>query len=86
MGTHEPRPEEALGLLSNREMRDMKVKCHDLFDQKWKGEPTSKMRHIARTKAYEDLAAAMEISVEDCHFGYFDIDMLHKAYEVLQRQ
>ena len=38
VGTHEPRPKEALGLLANAEMRDMKMKCHGLFDERWKNE------------------------------------------------
>lgn len=83
VGTHEPRPKEALGILGNKEMRDMKMKCHDLFDNKWKSEPTSKKRHVARNNAYKWLAEKLKISVDDCHFGYFDMDMLNKAYEVL---
>lgn len=85
VGTHEPRPEEALGILGNKEMRDMKMKCHKLFDRKWQNEPTSKKRHIARRNAYKWLADELKISVEDCHFGYFDMNMLNKAYEILSR-
>lgn len=42
VGTHKPRPEEALGILGNVEMGEMKMKCHKLFDRKWKNRPTSK--------------------------------------------
>ena len=83
VGTHEPRPTEALGLLANKEMRDMKMKCHELFDDKWKHERTSKARHRARQQAYKDLAEALNISLDDCHFGYFDMDMLSRAYGIL---
>ena len=83
VGTHKPRPKEALGILGNKEMRDMKMKCHSLFDKKWQGEPTSKKRHIARINAYKWLAEKLGISIEECHFGYFDMDMLTKAYEIL---
>ena len=83
VGTHRPRPTEALGLLADKEMRDMKMKCHDLFDKKWKSEKNSRKRHIARRKAYAELADKLNISVNECHFGYFDINMLNKAYGIL---
>ena len=56
VGTHKPRPKEALGILGNSEMREMKMKCHELFDRQWKNEKTSMKRHIARKKAYTELA------------------------------
>lgn len=77
VGTHKPRSKEALGLLANREMKDMKMKCHDLFDRLWSN-------HEQRLFLYEKLAANLGIPVQECHFGYFDLDMLSKAYEVLQ--
>lgn len=83
-GTHKPRPKEALGILGNAEMREMKMKCHELFDRQWKNEKTQAKRRIARKKAYEDLAVSLNIPVEECHFGYFDMDMLNKAYGVLK--
>lgn len=52
--------------------------------RQWKNEKTSKKRHIARKKAYADLAAKLNIPVEECHFGYFDMDMLNKAYGILK--
>jgi hypothetical protein len=36
VGTHKPRPKEALGLLANEPMRKGKTLCHELFDSKWK--------------------------------------------------
>ena len=84
VGTHKPRPREALGILGNEEMRNMKMKCHELFDLKWKNEPTSKKRHIARKRAYKELADKLHISAKECHFGDFDMDMLNKAYELLK--
>lgn len=83
VSTHKPRPQEAMGILANKEMRDMKNKCHELFDQKWKNKPTLKQRKTARKKAYQELADSLHISVDDCHFGYFDFDMLNKVYELL---
>ena len=85
VGTHKPRPTEALGLLSNKEMREKKMRCHDLFDTLWKNEPTSMKRRIARKAAYQKLSNMMDIPVEECHFGYFDLKQLEKAYAILQK-
>ncbi len=86
VGTHKPRPKEALGILGNAKMRDMKMKCHELFDRKWKNEPTSRKRNIARKEAYRQLAENLNIPYNECHFGYFDMDMLDKAYGILKEE
>jgi hypothetical protein len=78
VGTHKPRPEEALGILANKEMRTMKSNCHKLFDRMWHD---SSERH----ELYIALAEELGISEEECHFGYFDLSMLNKAYRVLKR-
>lgn len=77
VGTHKPRPDEALGLLANREMKDMKMKCHDVFDKLWANREQRKF-------LYEKLASTLGIDIKECHFGYFDLDMLNKAYKVLK--
>lgn len=86
VGTHKSRPKEALGILANAPMRDMKKKCHDIFDLKWKNMPTSKKRHKARFQAYKDLAEKLNIPSSQCHFGYFDMDMLTKVYGILEKE
>lgn len=37
-----------------------------------------------RVELYCWLAEQLGISVSECHFGYFDLDMLKKAYRVLK--
>lgn len=81
VGTHKSRPKEALGLLADKEMRDMKMKCHHLFDEKWKNQNNPRE---ARKKAYKEFAERLGISIDECHFGYFDMDMLNKAYGILK--
>lgn len=76
VGTHRIRPKEAFGILANDEMRKMKMKCHDIFDKMW-NTPQQ------RKKCYAWLAKELNIKVEDCHFGHFDLDMLGKAYRIL---
>lgn len=80
VGTHRKRPFEAMGILADKDMRQMKMKCHEIFDQKWKDK---KHKHHARNLAYTRLAKKMGIDVDDCHFGYMDMEQLNKAYEIL---
>ena len=80
VGTHEPRPKEALGLLANEQMRKAKMACHDIFDSKWKGKTRARKK---RNEMYAWLADKLGIDISDCHFGYFDLEMLKKAYFIL---
>lgn len=80
VGTHKPRPREALGLLADKNMRRGKMMCHDVFDSKWRGKPKSRKK---RNDLYIWLAKQLSIPVEECHFGYFDLQMLREAYKIL---
>lgn len=80
VGTHKPRPREALGLLADEKMRKGKMMCHALLDPMWKGKPKA---HKKRNDLYRWLAGEMGILLEDCHFGYFDIHQLRQAYQIL---
>ena len=80
-GTHRPRPKEALGLLADEPMRKGKVMCQDLFDAMWKGKRKARKK---RKDLYAWLADRMGIPVEECHFGYFDIHQLRRAYLILK--
>lgn len=77
VGTHKPRPKDALGLLANAEMRKLKIECHDLFDLRWND-------HKERSKQYKWLAEQLGIPVSECHFGWFDTPMLLKAKQILE--
>lgn len=82
VGTHKPRPREALGLLANERMRKGKMACHAIFDSKWKGKPKARKK---RYDLYQWIAGQMGIPVEECHFGYFTLDQLKTAYRILKR-
>ena len=49
VGTHKSRPKEAFGILANKEMRQMKMKCHDKFDALWET-PTERRKLYKRCK------------------------------------
>lgn len=80
VGTHKPRPREALGLLADADMRNGKMLCHSLFDPLWKGKPKAGKK---RKDLYFWLSRKMNIPYAECHFGYFDIRKLRQAYKIL---
>lgn len=77
VGTHKPRPKEALGLLANARMRNEKMKCHNLFDGLWKGKPKAQKK---RRDLYLWLAKRMNTPLAETHFGYMNLEQLRKAY------
>ncbi|WP_336769870.1 zinc-finger-containing protein [Bacillus bombysepticus] len=68
----------ALGILATKEMTTLRKKCHKLFDPVWKVKKV-----LYRNVAYKRLAYALNIKRQDCHFGHFDTEMLHKAIRIL---
>lgn len=81
VGTHKPRPKEALGLLADDRMRKGKMACHEKFDSFWKGKKNARHK---RAVLYEKLAEEMGIEVPNCHFGYFTLDELKRAYRIIR--
>ena len=69
--------------LADEPMRKGKMMCHALFDPMWKGRENARRE---RSNLYRWLAGEMEIPLEDCHFGYFDIHQLRQAYRILKRR
>ncbi len=69
-----------LGILANKELRKLKKECHALFDPIWQNN-----KNIKRTDAYKMLAKLLDIPISECHFGWFDKEMLCKAKEILSR-
>ncbi|SFF22727.1 Protein of unknown function [Paenibacillus algorifonticola] len=74
-GTNTP-----LGRLANREMRKLKKECHALFDPVWQGN-----KNLKRVQAYGRLANVLGIPHNECHFGWFDKEMLLKVKSILSR-
>lgn len=96
VGTNKNKPKEALGILADKEMRGWKMYCHNLFDVLWKGRAEyikadgTKVKAIkprmSRSSAYKLLSKELNIQWKDCHFGYFELLMLKKAYAVLKNK
>lgn len=80
VGTHEPYPEVAYGILSNAKMRAAKKKLHSIFDVYWKG---AERKNKVRSSLYYWLGQQMGIPPEESHFGYFDLKQLEQAYRIM---
>lgn len=85
VGTHIDKPDVALGILANDIMRSMKINCHALFDRHWQYKPTKRERKSARGHMYKEFAKQMGMTQEECHFGYFDLPTLYRAYDLLRK-
>ena len=77
VGTHLNHPKDAMGILANKQMRELKMRCHDIFDKMWN---TSNERR----EMYHKLSNKMGIPLADCHFGYFNLGQLWKALLILK--
>jgi hypothetical protein len=77
VGCH-PGTTTPLGRLANKELRVLRNRGHLIFDKLWRDGKT-------RQTAYKVLAERLGISVDDCHFGHFDIDMCQKAINEMEK-
>jgi len=82
VGCH-PKKTRPMGTLAKVELRSLRAKVHDFFDQKWKRKRRSRGSRKARSEAYSWLADQLNISPAQCHVGLFDEDLCRKALEVL---
>jgi hypothetical protein len=88
-GTHYP-----LGRLANKELRKLKKIVHSWFDPIWKyllksniiNPNTNELfwKHEARNDTYKWLAFKMNIKIDDCHIGMFDIEQCKQAIEIIK--
>ena len=67
----------ALGIMANKEMRQLKKQCHNIFDKLWKNGKE-------RNQLYYKLSKLMSIDRKHCHFGHFDIEELEQALKILK--
>lgn len=74
VGTHR-RSKTPLGTLANAELRDMRTRCHKVFDRLWKS------KEMSRSNAYKWMQKVMGLSPEKAHIGMFNeqqcLELLH---------
>ena len=78
VGTH-PDNVTPLGRLANERLKSLKIQCHELFDWFWKS------GSMSRERAYIEMAKRLGIAENECHFGWFDEEVLIKAREMLKQ-
>ena len=61
----------AMGSLANKELRELRKKCHKLFDVQWKGNSNEP---LARRKCYIWLQEFTHLPEELAHIGMFNIE------------
>ena len=80
--------DNALGRLANKELREAKKQAHYYFDQIAKTDLINKIwkQFIPNTgnrnKAYLWLSKQMNIELESCHIGMFNVEQCQKVIEI----
>ena len=62
---------ESLGSIANKELRELRKKCHKLFDVQWKGNSNER---LARRKCYIWLQEFTNLPEELAHIGMFNVE------------
>jgi len=65
-----------LGTLADRQTRLARKMCKMPLENIWKSEA------MTRSEAYTWLAGELNISVSECHFGWFDVSLCEKAKDI----
>lgn len=69
-----------LGRPANLKLRNLKKEAHRQFDPIWKS------GLMTRKAAYKWLADRLNIPYEECHIGWFDIEMCNKVIHLCKYQ
>jgi hypothetical protein len=78
VGCHPNTDYKPLGRLADPALRKAKTAVHAVFDTLWKNSGY-KQKRINRGKAYADLAAKLDLPIEQCHIGMFDLETCERA-------
>lgn len=68
------------GRPANPRLRTLKKEAHKQFDPIWKS------GLMSRKEAYKWLANMLDISLDECHIGMFDIKMCQKVIHLCRKQ
>ena len=69
-----------LGRPANLRLRILKAEAHRQFDPIWKS------GLMSRREAYKWLANMLNISLDECHMGMFDVKMCQKVIRLCKKQ
>lgn len=68
------------GRLANPRLRCLKSEAHKQFDPLWKS------GLMSRTDAYKWLSSMLNIPLDECHIGMFDVKQCQKVIHLCQKQ
>ena len=77
VGVHNTKSKMPLGRFANKEMKKLKMECHNKFDILWKE------KGFKRKDCYGYLANKLGLHLRETHFGWFDIEYLNKALDII---
>lgn len=79
--THKPK-----GRLANKELRQWRIKAHELFDPLWKKKMVRDgcSKSVARKAGYKWLAGELGIPPSECHISWLSLEMCKRAVEICQ--
>lgn len=69
------------GSLANVELRELRKRCHSLFDQLWQGN----RKNMHRERAYKRLARLMNMKKKDAHIGKFREEDCRRMIRIFTR-
>ncbi len=83
VGTH-GKGKRPLGTMANKQLRALRMSCHQVFDNRWKNKKRGKSK--ARKKAYLWLQEAMNLSEKEAHIGKFNKEQCFKLLEIMRNE
>lgn len=78
VGVHDTKKKIPLGRFATKELKELKMRCHSLFDVFWRS------RQFTRTDCYGYLASRLGLMLRETHFGWFDKEYLERAIDILE--
>ena len=83
VGCHKNKPDQSLGRLANKELRQAKIEAHYYLDNLWQRRIDAETtKGHARGKAYKWLREQMNLTSAECHIGMFDVEQCKKVVEI----
>lgn len=94
IGCHAPnkgnnfRDDVPFGRMSNKELREIKIKVHTLFSNLWKAvaKRNNRVNKQIKQEAYIWLAGEMNISKYDCRIGQFSLEQCKEAIKIMSKK
>jgi len=66
--------------LANKELRELRRYCHELFDSYWKS------NGLPRSLGYKILSSKLGIKKRNCHIALFDVGLCNKLINIFKRR